>query len=90
MDRESHLRIPGQMFDALRHALTFADTVSHMCDYRMVKSELAIATIRNVYTLVSNAFAWALALFAEGQIDIEAFRNFKIEYLLPRDRRQPS
>jgi len=81
MARETHLRMPVQAFDALRHALDFADASAVMRNVRMVKSEREIDKIRHVCTLVSNAFDRAPELFAEGQSDIEAFRAFKLECL---------
>ncbi|MDD9918055.1 MAG: aminopeptidase P family N-terminal domain-containing protein, partial [Rhodospirillaceae bacterium] len=81
MTRETHLRMPVQAFDALRHALDFADASAVMRNVRMVKSEREIDKIRYVCSLVSNAFDRAPKLFAEGQSDIEAFRAFKLECL---------
>ena len=81
MARETHLRMPVQAFDALRHALTVVDASAVMRDLRMVKSEGEIAKIRHVCTMVSNTFDRAPALFTEGQSDIEAFRAFKLECL---------
>ena len=81
MARETHLRMPVQAFDALRHAIDFADASAVMRNVRMVKSEREIDKIRHVCTLVSNAFDRAPKLFAEGQSDIEAFRAFKLECL---------
>ena len=79
--RETHLRMPVQAIDALRKALNFADASPVMRKLRMVKSEHEIAKIAHVCSLVSNAFDRAPDLFAEGQSDIEAFRDFKIECL---------
>jgi Xaa-Pro aminopeptidase len=81
MARETHLRMPVNAFDALRHALTFADASAVMRDLRMVKSPLEIAKIAYVCGRVSDSFDRAPDLFAAGQPDTESFRAFKIECL---------
>ena len=84
MGRETHLRMPLEDFDALRDKLpgaTFSDGTSIVRSLRMVKSELEIAKIAHVCSLVSDSFAEAPNLFAVGQTDFEACRAFKIECL---------
>jgi Xaa-Pro aminopeptidase len=84
MGRETHLRMPLADFETLKGLLKgrpFADATPLIRRLRRVKSAAEIEKIRHVCGLVSQAFAAAPRLFAEGMSEIEVFRAFKRECL---------
>lgn len=84
MGRESVLRMPLLDFKRLRDGLpkaVFTDATPVIRDLRMVKSDAEIATIAEVCSKASMAFADAANLFQIGQSIAEAFRAFKIRLL---------
>jgi len=84
MGPETHLRMPANDLESLRHGLAgveIGDCAALIRDLRMVKSDAEIVKIDHVCTLVSDVFESGPALFFEGQAEIEAFRDFKIACL---------
>lgn len=84
MAAETVLRMPLLDYQNLRAGLTaveFVDATRIVKSLRIVKSELEIEKIAYACTCVSNAFDMAAEIFRQGQSDVEAFRDFKIECL---------
>ena len=84
MGHETHVRMPMADFDRLRvelGAARFVDATDIIKACRMVKSELEIAKLTHICSIVSDAFDALPTVVHTGMTEREAFAAFRMEIL---------
>ena len=84
MGHETHVRMPMADFDRLRGLLgadRFVDATDIIIACRTIKSELEIAKITHICSIVSDAFDELPNIIHTGMTEREAFARFRMEIL---------